>query len=208
MKLQIENVNQNNLLPSDGQVNYHPFAFSKEEIESHFHDLSNEIIWQQDVVKLFGKTYITDRKVAWYAEKPFIYRYSGQSKIALPFSPTLLDIKSRVEKLTGSEYDACLLNYYHNGSEGMGWHSDNEKSIRPNSSIASVSLGVTRKFQFKHKTQGLKLDLILDSGSVLDMRGETQEFWMHALPKSKKVLGTRINLTFRKMADSCEIGQA
>lgn len=208
MQLQIENVNQNNLLPSDGQVNYHPFAFSKEEIESHFHDLSNEIIWQQDVVKLFGKTYITDRKVAWYAEKPFIYRYSGQSKIALPFSPTLLDIKSRVEKLTGSEYNACLLNYYHNGSEGMGWHSDNEKSIRPNSSIASVSLGVSRKFQFKHKTHGLKFDLILDSGSVLDMRGETQEFWLHALPKSKKVLGTRINLTFRKMADSCEIGQA
>jgi alkylated DNA repair dioxygenase AlkB len=208
MQLQIENVNQNNLLPSDGQVNYHPFAFSKEEIESHFHDLSNEIIWQQDVVKLFGKTYITDRKVAWYAEKPFIYRYSGQSKIALPFSPTLLDIKSRVEKLTGSEYDACLLNYYHNGSEGMGWHSDNEKSIRPNSSIASVSLGVSRKFQFKHKTQGLKLDLILDSGSLLDMRGETQEFWLHALPKSKKVVGTRINLTFRKMADSCEIGHA
>ena len=208
MQLQIENVNQNNLLPSDGQVNYHPFAFSKEEIESHFHDLSNEIIWQQDVVKLFGKTYITDRKVAWYAEKPFIYRYSGQSKIALPFSPTLLDIKSRVEKLTGSEYNACLLNYYHNGSEGMGWHSDNEKSISPNSSIASVSLGVSRKFQFKHKTRGLKFDLILDSGSVLDMRGETQEFWLHALPKSKKVLGTRINLTFRKMADSCEIGQA
>ena len=208
MQLQIENVNQNNLLPSDGQVNYHPFAFSKEEIESHFHDLSNEIIWQQDVVKLFGKTYITDRKVAWYAEKPFIYRYSGQSKIALPFSPTLLDIKSRVEKLTGSEYNACLLNYYHNGSEGMGWHSDNEKSIRPNSSIASVSLGVSRKFQFKHKTHGLKFDLILDSGSVLDMRGETQEFWLHALPKSKKVVGTRINLTFRKMADSCEIGHA
>jgi len=208
MQLQIENVNQNNLLPSDGQVNYHPFAFSKEEIESHFHDLSNEIIWQQDVVKLFGKTYITDRKVAWYAEKPFIYRYSGQSKIALSFSPTLLDIKSRVEKLTGSEYNACLLNYYHNGSEGMGWHSDNEKSIRPNSSIASVSLGVSRKFQFKHKTQGLKLDLILDSGSLLDMRGETQEFWLLALPKSKKVVGTRINLTFRKMADSCEIGQA
>jgi len=208
MQLQIGNLNQNNLLPCDGLVNYHPFTFSTEEIKAYFPYLSNEIAWQQDVVKLFGKTYITDRKVAWYAEKPFIYRYSGQSKIALPFSPTLLDIKSRVEKLTGSEYDACLLNYYHNGSEGMGWHSDNEKSIRPNSSIASVSLGVTRKFQFKHKTQGLKLDLILDSGSVLDMREETQEFWLHALPKSKKIAGTRINLTFRKMADSCEIGQA
>jgi alkylated DNA repair dioxygenase AlkB len=196
------------LLPCDGLVDYHPFAFSTEEIKAYFPYLSNEIAWQQDVVKLFGKTYITDRKVAWYAEKPFIYRYSGQSKIALPFSPNLLDIKLRVEKLTGSEYDACLLNFYHNGSEGMGWHSDNEKSISPNSSIASVSLGATRKFQFKHKTQELKLDLILDSGSVLDMREETQEFWLHALPKSKKIAGARINLTFRKMADSCEIGQA
>jgi alkylated DNA repair dioxygenase AlkB len=208
MQLQIGNINQNNLLPFDGHVDYHPIAFSTEEVKVYFSFLSTEIPWQQDVVKLFGKTYITDRKVAWYAEKPFIYRYSGQSKIALPFSPTLLDIKSHVEKLTGSAYDACLLNYYHNGSEGMGWHSDNEKSISPNSSIASVSLGVTRKFQFKHKTQGLKLDLILDSGSVLDMRGETQEFWLHALPKSKKIAGARINLTFRKMADSCEIGQA
>ena len=207
MQLQIGNLNQNNVLPCDGQVNYHPFAFSKEEIEAHFHYLSNEISWQQDVVTLYGKTYITERKVAWYAEKPFIYRYSGQSKTALPFSPTLLDIKSRVEKITGAEYNACLLNYYHNGSEGMGWHSDNEKSIRPNSSIASVSLGVSRKFQFKHKTHGLKFDLILYSGSVLVMRGETQEFWLHALPKSKKVTEARINLTFRKMADSCEIGQ-
>ena len=208
MQLQIGNINQNNLLPFDGHVDYHPIAFSTEEVKVYFSYLTTEIPWQQDVVKLFGKTYITDRKVTWYAEKPFIYRYSGQSKIALPFSPTLLDIKSRVEKLTGSAYDACLLNYYHNGSEGMGWHSDNEKSISPNSSIASVSLGATRKFQFKHKTQGLKLDLILDSGSVLDMRGETQEFWLHALPKSKKIAGARINLTFRKMADSCEIGQA
>ena len=208
MQLQIGNLNQNNLLPCDGLVDYHPIAFSTEEVKAYFSYLSTEIPWQQDVVKLFGKTYITDRKVAWYAEKPFIYRYSGQSKIALPFSQTLLEIKSRVEKLTGSAYDACLLNYYHNGFEGMGWHSYNEKSISPNSSIASVSLGATRKFQFKHKTQGLKLDLILDSGSVLDMRGETQEFWLHALPKSKKIAGARINLTFRKMADSCEIGQA
>jgi len=205
MQLQIGNLSQNNLLPCDGLVDYHPFAFSTEEIKAYFSYLSTEIPWQQDVVKLFGKTYITDRKVAWYAEKPFIYRYSGQSKIALPFSPTLLDIKLRVEKLTGSEYNACLLNFYHSGSEGMGWHSDNEKSISPNSSIASVSLGALRKFQFKHKTHGQKIDIILDSGSVLDMREETQEFWLHALPKNTKIKGERINLTFRKMADSCEI---
>jgi alkylated DNA repair dioxygenase AlkB len=205
MQLQFETMLGVNLLPNDGIVNYHPMAFSPEEIHAYFECLSAEITWQQDVVKLFGKTYITDRKVAWYAEKPFIYRYSGQSKIALPFSPTLLDIKLRVEKLTGSEYNACLLNFYHSGSEGMGWHSDNEKSISPNSSIASVSLGALRKFQFKHKTHGQKIDIILDSGSVLDMREETQEFWLHALPKNTKIKGERINLTFRKMADSCEI---
>lgn len=207
MQLQFETMLGVNLLPNDGIVNYHPMAFSPEEIHAFFECLSAEITWQQDVVKLFGKTYITDRKVAWYAEKRFIYRYSGQSKIALPFSPTLLDIKSRVEKITGAEYNACLLNFYHSGSEGMGWHSDNEKSIRPQSSIASVSLGAIRKFQFKHKSNGQKLDLLLHSGSLLDMRAETQEYWLHALPKSKKVTEARINLTFRKMADSCEIGQ-
>jgi len=206
MQLQFETEPGLNLLPNDGIVIYHPMAFSPKEIKEYFECLSAEITWQKDVVKLFGKTYITDRKVAWYAEKPFIYRYSGQSKKALAFTQTLMDIKLRVEKLTGSEYNACLLNFYHNGSEGMGWHSDNEKSISPNSSIASVSLGALRKFKFKHKTHGHKIDLVLDSGSVLDMRGETQEFWLHALPKNTKLKGERINLTFRKMADSCEIG--
>ena len=208
IQLQFETMTASNLLPYDGVVNYHSIVFLTEEIHSFSECLSTEITWQQDVVKLFGKTYITERKVAWYAEKPFIYRYSGQSKVALAFSQTLIDIKLRIEKLTGSEYNACLLNFYHSGSEGMGWHSDNEKSISPKSSIASVSLGAARKFQFKHKTLGQKIDLILDSGSVLDMRGETQEFWLHALPKNTKIKGERINLTFRKMADSCEIGQA
>ena len=207
MQLRFETYTESNLLPYDGMVNYHPMAFSTEEINTFFECLSTEITWQQDVVKLFGKTYITERKVAWYAEKPFIYRYSGQSKVALVFSQTLIDIKLRVEKLTGSEYNACLLNFYHSGSEGMGWHSDNEKSISPNSSIASVSLGAARKFQFKHKTHGQKIDLILDSGSVMDMRDASQEFWLHALPKNTKIKGERINLTFRKMVDSCEIGQ-
>ena len=207
MQLQFENLDQSNLLPFDGIVNYFPFAFSPEEINHYFEYLHKEISWEQDVIKLFGKTYITERKVARYAEKPFIYRYSGQSKTALPFSSTLMDIKLRVEQLTGATYNACLLNFYHHGSEGMGWHSDNEKSISPHSSIASVSLGAIRKFQFKHKSKGQKLDLLLNSGSLLDMRAETQEYWLHALPKSKKVTGARINLTFRKMADSCEIGQ-
>ena len=207
MQLEFENFKQSNLLPYDGKVIYHPFAFSTEQINRYFELLHKEIFWEQDVVKLFGKTYITDRKVAWYAQKPFIYRYSGHSKTALPFSKTLMDIQLHVEKLTESSYNACLLNFYHHGSEGMGWHSDNEKSISPHSSIASVSLGAERKFDFKHKISGEKIGLLLHSGSVLDMRHETQEYWLHALPKSKKVTGARINLTFRNMADSCEIGQ-
>lgn len=201
----IEILEASNLLPRDGVVNYYPFVFASEEIKTYINYLSDEIFWQQDAVSLFGKTYITERKVAWYAEKPFIYRYSGQSKIALPFSKILMDIKTKIELLTNSTYDACLLNFYQNGSQGMGWHSDNEKSIMAHSSIASVSLGALRKFDFKHKTIGEKVGLTLESGSVLDMREQTQEFWLHALPKSKKVSEARINLTFRKMADSCEI---
>lgn len=205
MQLLFRNSNELNVIDLNGRVTYHPFVFSEEESNEFYKRLFAEIQWQQDVVKLFGKVYVTDRKVAWYAEKPFIYRYSGQSKIAFPLTESLINIKSKVEIITGSTYDACLLNLYHSGSEGMGWHSDNEKSIKQNSSIASVSLGTSRKFQFKHKNNGQKVDIILESGSVLDMREETQEFWLHSLPKSKIIKGARINLTFRKMTNSCEI---
>ena len=104
-----------------------------------------------------------------------------------------------ISAITKNEYNACLLNLYHNGDEGMGWHSDNEKEIITNSSIASLSIGAQRKFAFKHKLTKETHSLILENGSLLEMKGTIQQHWLHCLPKSKKVQTPRINLTFRQM---------
>jgi alkylated DNA repair dioxygenase AlkB len=137
--------------------------------------------------------------VAWYATSNIDYTYSNISKKALPFTPVLLSLKQIVEQKTGETYNACLLNLYQNGSEGMGWHSDDEKELEPMASIASLSLGAERKFSLKHKQNKQTVSVILENGSLLEMKNETQLFWKHALPKTTKVLGPRINLTFRKM---------
>ena len=113
----------------------------------------------------------------------------------------LLDIKKTVEGYTGKLYNACLLNLYHDGNEGMGWHADNEKEIMADSSIASVSIGATRNFLFKHKQNGVKYSILLESGSLLEMKGPIQRHWLHSLPKSSKVKEARINLTFRQMVE-------
>ncbi len=191
--------NTNNLLPCNGHVNYYGKILSDEEILHYFNELNDTIAWKNDEVIIFGKLIITNRKVAWYANSNIDYTYSNISKKALPFTPALLNLKQIIEQKTGETYNACLLNLYQNGSEGMGWHSDDEKELEPLSSIASLSLGADRKFSLKHKQNKQTVSLILENGSLLEMKNETQLFWKHALPKTTKVLGPRINLTFRKM---------
>ena len=190
-----------NLLPRDGEVYLYETCFDTEESNDLLDRLSREINWHHDEITIFGKKYITARKVAWYAENEIPYQYSGQIKTPFPYTPTLIKIKNQVEKITGNTYNACLLNFYHSGNEGMGWHSDNERSIVPQSSIASLSLGAQRRFDFKHRLTQEKISLILNAGSLVNMRGTTQEFWLHALPKSKKIVEPRINLTFRRMVE-------
>jgi alkylated DNA repair dioxygenase AlkB len=191
--------NTSNLLPCNGHVNYFGKILSDEEILYYFNELNNTIAWKNDEVLIFGKLIITNRKVAWYATSNIDYTYSNISKKALPFTPVLLSLKQIVEQKTGETYNACLLNLYQNGSEGMGWHSDDEKELEPMASIASLSLGAERKFSLKHKQNKQTVSVILENGSLLEMKNETQLFWKHALPKTTKVLGPRINLTFRKM---------
>ncbi|MBD3748430.1 MAG: alpha-ketoglutarate-dependent dioxygenase AlkB [Sphingobacteriales bacterium] len=188
-----------NLLPFDGVVLNHGIIFNHETSQKYFHTFLNEIDWRQDEVLMFGKKIITKRKAAWYAEDGLEYIYSGSKKKGLPFTQNLLQLKSEVENITQERYNSCLLNLYHDGEEGMGWHSDDEKTIVPESSIASVSFGAERKFTFKHKENKQSISLALNNGSLLEMKGKTQEFWWHSLPKSKKVKAARINLTFRKM---------
>jgi hypothetical protein len=162
-------------------------------------ELLDTIPWKQDEVVMFGKKIMTKRKVAWYADAGITYTYAGVKKLGLQWTDTLLEIKQKVEAITGATYNACLLNLYHEGEEGMGWHRDNEKEIIPESSIASLSFGAVRKFAFKHVITNERLDIELENGSLLDMKGAIQGHWYHALPKTTRIKQLRINLTFRLM---------
>ena len=190
---------EQNILPRDGEVLYFGSVFPAGKAASLQSKLLEEIPWKADEVVMFGKRIVTARKVAWYADGGISYRYSGTEKVGLEWTPTLLEIKGAVESLTGSSYNSCLLNLYQSGSEGMGWHSDDEKSLEERASIASVSFGAERKFSFKHKETKETLGLMLSDGSLLEMKGRTQEAWWHQLPKTKKVDDVRVNLTFRRM---------
>ena len=191
--------NRPNILPQDGIALYYEKIVNDEEIKGLYDALLNNIHWENERVIMFGKEIVTKRKVAFFSDPSISYRYASKTKIGLPWTSTLLIIKNIVESITKESYNACLLNLYHNGEESMGWHSDNEKEIIANSSIASLSLGANRKFSFKHKGSKETVSIELEDGSLLEMKGSVQAHWWHALLKSKKVTAARINLTFRQM---------
>lgn len=187
----------NNLLPFDGETYYFGSIFSKEEAKELYEALLNNIEWRHDKAVMFGKKIITKRKVAWYGEKAFSYTYSKITKQALPFTEELIALRLEAEKHTNARYNSCLLNLYHDGAEGMAWHSDGEKELEKHGSIASLSFGAERKFSLKHKQSKTRIDVLLENGSLLEMKGLTQDFWQHRLPPTKTVFSPRINLTFR-----------
>lgn len=188
-----------NLLPCDGVVNYFPGFLDAAEADRLQEALMNEIDWASDRIKVFGKLFITDRQVAWYADEGLNYTYSGAQKTPKAWTNSLLEIKQKAEMFTGKKFNACLLNLYHTGEEGMGWHSDNEPELGKEPVIVSISLGAKRKFAFKHKHKDLKYTIELEHGSLLLMSGLTQHLWKHALLKSKRITVHRINLTFRNI---------
>lgn len=189
----------NNLLPYDGEVNYYGKIFQDEIAVQYFNSLLNNIAWENDSVKIFGKTHITKRIMAWYSIDNQSYTYSGSKKASLPFTIELSEIKDIIENLTNETFNSCLANLYHDGQEGMGWHADNEVEIVKNSAIASISFGAERYFHLKHKSTKELLKFKLESGSLLIMKGTTQENWLHSIPKTTKIESPRINLTFRKL---------
>lgn len=190
----------NNLLPYDGEVIDHGLIMAGGIAKSYYEKLLNVIDWKSDEALIFGKRILTKRKVAWYGDQNYSYTYSNATKTALPWNETLIALKKMTEQATGATYNSCLLNLYHDGSEGMAWHSDGEKMLGENMSIGSLSLGATRKFAFKHKLSKLKIDMILQPGSLIEMKGITQKHWLHRLPPTKLVKTPRINLTFRTIA--------
>ncbi len=190
-----------NLLPYDGTVNYYGIVLNKSKASLFYESLLNTIAWENDVSIIFGKRIETKRKVAWYADKPFEYTYSNNTKQALAWTPELLKLKELVEQKTGEQFNSCLLNLYYDGSEGMAWHSDGEKDLKKDGAIASLSFGAERKFAFKHKELKTTIALVLESGSLLVMKDKTQTNWLHRLPPTKKVHRPRINLTFRTIVE-------
>ncbi|MFY8024416.1 MAG: alpha-ketoglutarate-dependent dioxygenase AlkB family protein [Sediminibacterium sp.] len=192
---------QPNILPYDGIAHYYGSIYNHEESNYFLNTLLNTIDWQNDQIKIFGKLIVTKRKVAWYGSLPFEYRYSNTTKKALPFTPALIALKEKIEAVSGETYNSCLLNLYHNGNEGMGWHSDAEAELKKDGAIASLSFGAERKFLFKHKVSTEKRAIFLQSGSLLVMKGATQTHWVHQLPASKKIKELRVNLTFRTIVE-------
>jgi alkylated DNA repair dioxygenase AlkB len=194
------NINPNtNILPMDGEVNYYGKCLSPKDADAYLNALLNNIEWRNDEAIIMGKKIITARKVAWYGLKPFAYTYSKTTKYALPFTEELMQLKNLVEQQTGEQFNSCLLNLYHNGNEGMAWHSDAEKELKKNGAIASISLGAERKFLFKHKVTKQAVSVMLEHGSILVMKGTTQTHWLHRLPTTTRVHTPRVNLTFRCM---------
>ena len=186
-----------NLLYKDGTVNYYGRLFTLQQAKHYLDYLLNNIEWKNDETIIFGKKIITKRKVAWYGDSNFEYEYSNVKKTALPWTKELLELKKIAEAKTGETFNSCLLNLYHNGSEGMAWHSDGEKDLKRNGAIASLSFGAERKFSFKHKQSKERVSIILEHGSLLVMKDATQTNWLHRLPPTKLITKPRVNLTFR-----------
>ena len=190
---------QLNILPFEGEVLYLGQIIEKEEASKYLEKLLKNIEWKHDEAIIFGKLITTKRKVAWYGDKNFEYSYSKRTRKALQWTNELLELKNIVEKISKTKFNSCLLNLYHNGEEGMAYHSDDEKSLGKNTTIASLSFGAKRQFSLKHKKTKYKVDISLEPGSLLLMKGSTQTNWLHAIPKTKKIKEPRINLTFRTM---------
>ena len=182
----------------DAEIDYIPAFYNFYESRKLFDAIYNHTNWVEEDIRVYGKVYKQPRLTAFYANNNKAYGYSNISMSPQPFNPTLNAIKSKIEKATQLTFSSCLLNLYRDGQDSNGWHSDDEKELGENPVIASVSLGAERLFHLKHKkVKTLKHKLILNNGSLLVMKGETQHHWLHQIPKTKKIIDKRINLTFR-----------
>lgn len=185
---------------ADAEVALWPAALAEDEATTLFDALRDCIAWQHEQVLIFGRWCQVPRLVAWYGDEGARYTYSGTQHEPLPWIPALEMIQQRITELTGRRFNSVLLNLYRHGRDGMGWHSDDEPELGPNPVIASVSLGAVRRFCLRHRSQkGQKLDIPLPHGSLLLMSGTTQHHWLHAVPKTARPVGQRINLTFRQV---------
>lgn len=182
----------------DAHIMYKPCFLSKAEADDYFQYFLAAVPWQQDYIRIFGKTHPQPRLTALYGNNGKPYAYSGIQMQPHAFSDMLLQLKYKLESELGTSFTSCLLNLYRDGRDSNGWHADNETALGSNPTIASLSLGQERYFHLKHRSRKeLKHKMMLEHGSLLMMQGATQEHWLHSIPKTTRKIGPRINLTFR-----------
>jgi alkylated DNA repair dioxygenase AlkB len=178
---------------------------SPPERASFFDALMREVPWQQKAISMMGRQVMQPRLVAWFGDPGAEYTYSGVRNDPLPWTPALAELRRRAEETAGEPFNSVLANLYRDGRDSMGFHADKEKELGPDPVIASISLGATRRFQLRYvgKKKGVPgRDIDLTDGSLLVMRGTTQHFWRHGIPKETRPVGARINLTFRRIVGS------
>ena len=184
------------IIHEDGLVLLYEDFFTPALSAQIFKVLLAQVDWQQEYIKIYGKTHPSPRLTAWYGDAA--HTYSGINHLPCPWLPLLYQLKTIIEPIAHSKFNSVLLNLYRNGQDSMGWHSDDEPELGENPSIASLSFGSQRRFHFKHKADPLrKVAVDLKDGSLLLMQGGTQHYWRHQLPKTMRPVPPRINLTFR-----------
>jgi alkylated DNA repair dioxygenase AlkB len=186
-KIQIQN----------GEYQFFKTCFSRKDADDYFSDLMNNIHWKQESMNMYGKQVHFPRLTSWYGDNDKPYSFSGIKLNPNPWTNTLLDINRKISIHTDAKFNSVLLNRYRSGNDSISWHTDAEPELGKNPVIASVNFGATRKFQLRHIQTKEKIELELMHGSLLIMQGELQHFWQHQVPKTSKVVGERINLTFR-----------
>lgn len=195
----------NTIIPlADGECYLREHFLSALRADRFFETIYQTAEWQQPRVNMFGKSVGSPRLAAWYGNPDAVYTYSGLVNTPLPWFATLQKLRSQVEAYTGARFNSVLLNLYRSGDDAMGWHADDESELAQDAAIASLSLGASRRFLMRHKRRqnGTRMNLTLHHGSLLVMLGETQRHWQHAVPRTRKAVGARINLTFRLVRNS------
>jgi alkylated DNA repair dioxygenase AlkB len=206
--------NQPNIIiqTENSSTTYQNNFLTLDEVADLYEYFLDNLDWQHDTARIYGKTIITKRKIAWFADSNLNYNYSGTNRVADGmWNNKVLEIKNKLEKETGFTFNSCLLNLYHNGAEGMGWHSDDQNHLQKYSPVAIISLGAERFFKLRDTPIKLPLQgvvrrtvlpihkVLLEKGSLLVMLGETQKYWQHEIPKMATIKEPRISLTFRSM---------
>jgi len=186
------------LLPYDGEVWYHTDVFTVTEARQHLAALIDETPWEGRNIVLFGREVPQPRLACWYGDRA--YTYSGLTLEPREFTPRLRELAEIATTFAGRSFNTVLANLYRDGRDSMGWHADDERELGSEPVIASLSFGAVRRFRFRHRDSREVVEVALEPGSVLVMRGLTQHCWMHDLPKTTKVTEPRVNLTFRHIA--------